>query len=120
MCKQRSNLQQAGGSREAQRERLTADVEGVRVGLLRADRERVHGSSCHTSTRQPEQGVRAESHRRVRRFIEVEDGQTQRGQTNHERRLEGGKDGWHTSGHEEKNVCYLYKKQSPQYDDLVS
>lgn len=114
MYKGRTNLQQAGGSREAQRERLTADVEGVRVGLLRADRERVHGPSCHTSTREPEQGVRAESHRRVRRFIEVEDSQTQRGQTNHERRLEGGKDRLHTSAHEDKNVYYFYRKQSSQ------
>lgn len=106
MCGRKGpNLQQAGGSREAQCERLTADVEGVRLGLLRAHRERVHGPSCHTSTRQPEQRVRAESHRRVRRFIEVEDGQTQRWQTNHERRLEGAKDGLHTSADEEKNIC---------------
>lgn len=90
MNKNRSNLQQAGSSREAQRERLTADVEGLRVRLLRADRKRVHSSSCYSSTRQPEQGLGAESHRRVRRFIEVEDGQTQRGQTNHERCLDKG------------------------------
>lgn len=90
MNEKRSNLQQAGSSREAQHERLTADVEGLRVRLLRADRKWVHGSSCHSSTRQPEQGVGAESHRRVRRFIEVEDGQTQRGQTNHKSCLGGG------------------------------
>lgn len=57
-----TNLQQASGSREAQSERLAADVEGLWVRLLRADRKRVRGTSGDAPIRQPEQGVRTESH----------------------------------------------------------
>lgn len=84
-----TNLQQAGGSREAQSERLTADVEGLWVGLLRADGKWVRGSSSDAPTGQPEQCVGAERHGRVRRVVEMEHGQTQRWQTNHERCLDG-------------------------------
>lgn len=88
--RENTNLQQAGGSREAQCERLTADVEGLRVGLLRADRKWVHGSSGGAPTRQPEQGVRPKSHRRVRRIVKVVHSETQGWQTNHECCLDGG------------------------------
>lgn len=87
---EKANLQQAGGSREAQCERLTADVEGLRVGLLRTDRKWVCSSGWEAPTRQPEKGVGANRHRRVRRFIKVEHSQSQRWQTNHERCLDGG------------------------------
>lgn len=79
-----TNLQQASGSREAQCERLTADVEGLRVGLLWANRKWVWGSSGDPPTGQPEQGVRAECQGRIRRVVKMEHGETQRRQTNHE------------------------------------
>lgn len=84
-----SNLQQASGSREAQRQGLAADVEGLGVGLLRADGKRVGGPGRDAPAGQPEQGVRAESHGRVRRVVEVENGQAKRRQADHERRLDG-------------------------------
>lgn len=46
-------LQQAGASGEAQSERLTADVKGLRVGQLWADRKWVPSSGSNASAWEP-------------------------------------------------------------------
>lgn len=75
---------------------MAADVEGLRVRLLGADRKWVRGSSGDPPTGQPEQGVGAERHGRVRGVVKMEHGQAQWWQTNHERCLDGGsaKNSW--------------------------
>lgn len=85
-----SYLQQAGTSREAQSQRLTADVESLRVGLLQAHRKWVARSGCVAAARHPEQSFRAQGQRGVGGLVEVVDGETQRREAHHERCLDEG------------------------------
>lgn len=79
-----TNLKEAGRPREAKCERLAADIEGLGVRLLRADREGVSSSGSGTPPRQPEQRVGADRHGRVRRVVQMENSQAQRRQPDHE------------------------------------
>lgn len=110
-----TDLQQAGGSRETQRERLAADVERLGVGLLRAHRKRVHSSSGKTATGQSEQGVRTKRQRRVRGVVQVEHCQTQGGQTKHECCLDGStKSSWINYSIHTHKCVNKHKKLSTQ------
>ena len=77
-------LQEAGGPREAQREGLGGDEEGLGVGLLGADGQGVHGPGADPGPRQAEQRVGAQRHGRVRHVVQVEHSQAQGGKTGHE------------------------------------
>ena len=94
-----SYLQEAGGPREAQREGLGGDEEGLGVGLLGADGQRVHGPGADPGPRQAEQGVGAKRHGRVRHVVQVEHGQAQGGKTGHEGGLRTTEQGLHWIHH---------------------
>lgn len=73
-----TNLQQASGAREAQCERLTADVEGLRICRLGTNRKWVQGLGGETPSGQLEDSVRTERHGRVWSIVKMEHSEPQR------------------------------------------
>lgn len=72
-----TDLQQACGSREAEREGLAVDEEGLSVGSLHAERERVQAPDGPGARGKTHHCLGPHGHGRVRRLKQVVHSQTQ-------------------------------------------